>query len=100
MQKILNVQKVQKKLSGASYQYKKAKQYKTGKVQNRKVQKFIKRKKCKKMQKVQKQLFIHKMSKNAKMQKYKKNSSAPAISTKKQNNIKQVKYKIEKYKNS
>ena len=51
MKKVL---KVQKKLSGASYQYKKAKQYKTGKVQNRKVQKFIKRKKMQKCKKYKK----------------------------------------------
>ena len=51
------------------------------------------------------QLFIHKKSKTVKMQKDKstkvqKNSPAPAISTKKQNSIKQVKHKTEKYKNS
>ena len=34
-----------------------------------------------------------------KVQKYKKNSPVPAISTKKQNRVKQKKYKTEKYKN-
>jgi len=41
-----------------------------------------------------------KMQKNQKkIKKYKKNSPAPAISTKKKNRVKQQKYNTEKYKN-
>ena len=52
------------------------------------------------------QLLIHKNKKTQKEQKFKKckkyknNSSAPAISTEKQNRVKQLKYKTEKYKKS
>ena len=51
--KSTKVQKYKNKIKhlGTSYQYKKAKQSKTAKVQNRKVQIF---KKCKKMQSVKK----------------------------------------------
>ena len=49
-----------KKLYGASYQYKKAKQSKTTKVQKKKSTKIKKRKICKQMQKMKKELKVQK----------------------------------------